>query len=565
MCGILGGNNSGWDYNKGIECMAHRGPDGIRISPLGDFTFAFARLSIIDLSVNGMQPMFSYDHQVGIVFNGEIYGYQTLRKELEQKGYRFRSTTDTEVILNAYLEWGEKFITKIDGMFGMVIYDKREGVIRLFRDRAGIKPLYYYYDGVNFGFSSELKGIVNMCNTVSLQIDHTAVYDYLNYIYIPAPKTYYKNVYKLLPGHRMIFDIKSKQIIKDSSYWKLNINTNQVSERKQSDIIEELKELIEKSVREQMIADVPVGTFLSGGVDSSIITYEAYRDNPRIECFSVGFTQREYNELQYARKLAQRYQMNCNAKTFDRNLFREYYDRLRDWYDEPFADVSAFPTYMVSKMAREKVTVVLTGDGGDEVFGGYNRHKAIWQKEKEKAPDNLFISYIYSKFHKNELNYYWMDALTFIAREIGDVSRLSDKALRKQFGIPKDYDAFWKFRQYYFEDLPPMTRVQYLDFKTYLPEDVLTKVDRASMAVSLETRVPLLSRKIVEFSFSLSEEDRLPNGVLKGILKKAYEKEIGKEILYRKKMGFSMPYNFFKGEGSLQEQLLGDFWESGVR
>ena len=273
MCGILGGNNSRWDYKKGIESMSHRGPDGIRIDSMEDFTLAFARLAIIDLSVNGMQPMFSIDGQVGIVFNGEIYGYQKLKKELEKKGYRFRSTTDTEVILNAYIEWGEKFVTRVDGMFGMAIYDKRDGMIRLFRDRVGIKPLYYYYDGVNFGFSSELKGIVNMCNTVSLQVDYTAVYDYLNYIYIPEPKTYYKNVYKMLPGHRVIFDIKSKRIVKDSDYWKLNVNSNQASERKQSDIVEELKELIKVSVREQMIADVPVGTFLSGGVDSSIITY----------------------------------------------------------------------------------------------------------------------------------------------------------------------------------------------------------------------------------------------------------------------------------------------------
>lgn len=560
MCGILGGNNSQWDYKKGIECMSHRGPDDIRVSSLGDFTLAFARLAIIDLSVNGMQPMFSYDNQVGIVFNGEIYGYQTLRKKLERKGYYFRSTSDTEVILNAYLEWGEKFITKVDGMFGMAIYDKREGVIRLFRDRAGIKPLYYYYDGKNFGFSSELKGIVNMCNTVSLQIDRTAVYDFMNYIYIPAPKTYYKNVYKLLPGHRMVFDIKSRHIVKDSSYWKLNVNTKQASERKQRDIIEELKGLIKESVREQMIADVPVGTFLSGGVDSSIITYEGHQINPKLECFSMGFAQKEYNELQYAHKLAGRYQISLNAQIFNHNIFLEYYNQLRNWYDEPFADSSAFPTYIVSKMAREKVTVVLTGDGGDEVFGGYNRYSAIWRKEKEKAPDNRLISYLYNKFNKNGWNYYWMDELAYILTDIGEASRCGDRELRKRLGIPRDYDKYWKFRQYYFKELPPMTRAQYLDFKTYLPEDVLTKVDRASMAVSLETRVPFLSKKIIEFSFSLPEEDRLPNGVLKGILKKAYEEEIGRSILYRNKMGFSMPYNFFRERESLQEQLLEDFW-----
>lgn len=564
MCGILGGNNFQWDYKKGIECMYHRGPDGIRISPLEDFTLAFSRLAIMDLSENGMQPMFSFDDQIGIVFNGEIYGYQKLREDLEKKGYRFRSTSDTEVILNAYLEWGEKFITKVDGMFGIAIYDRREGTVKLFRDRIGIKPLYYYYDGLNFGFSSELKGIVNMCKTVSFEIDNTAVYDYLNYLYIPAPKTCYKNVYKMLPGHRLLFDIKSGKIIKNSSYWKLYINMNHASQRKQTDLIEELKYLIKESVHEQMVADVPVGTFLSGGVDSSIITYEGHLINPKLESFSIGFSQTDYNELQYAHKLADKYKINLNSKVFGRDIFRNSYDMMRDWYDEPFADTSAFPTYIVSGMAKEKVTVVLTGDGGDEVFGGYDRQQAIWKKEKEKGPDNLLISFLYSKCKKGMVDYFWSDDLRFLLRSNCWLPKVSDKKLRKELKIDKDYDMFWAFRKYYIKDLPPMTRVQYLDIKTYLPEDILTKVDRVSMAVSLETRVPFLSRKLLEFSFSLAEEDRLPKGEKKGLLKKAYEKEIGKNILYRKKMGFCVPINYFRTEKSPQEQLLESLWKQNV-
>lgn len=560
MCAILGGNNAEWNYEKGIECMIHRGPDGTRITSLDDFTMAFARLAIIDLSENAMQPMFSYDKQVGIVFNGEIYGYQKLRKRLEKMGYKFRSSSDTEVILNAYLEWGEKFITKVDGMFGMAIYDKRERVIHLYRDRVGIKPLYYFYDGFNFGFSSELKGIVNMCSTVSFQIDNTAVYDYLNYLYIPAPKSYYKNVYKLLPGHRMTFDIKSRRIIKDSAYWQLKVNSNQASERKQSDLTDELKYLVKESVQEQMVADVPVGTFLSGGVDSSIVTYEGHRINSQMNSFSISFLQRGYNELQYARKLSERYGINLVSKIFSRDIFREHYDKMKGWFDEPFADTSAFPTYVVSKMAKEKVTVILTGDGADEAFGGYTWYRDIWKKEKEKGPDNLLFSYLYSKFNKNKTDYFWMDELTFLLREICGAPKADDKLLRKRLRIDRDYDVFWALRKHYIMDLPPMTRAQYLDIKTYLPEDILTKVDRASMAVSLETRVPFLSRKLLEFSFSLSEEDRLPGGVQKGLLKKAYEEEIGKEILYRRKMGFTMPAKFFDAERSNQEQLFEDLW-----
>ncbi len=564
MCGILGGNNPKWDYQQGIECMKHRGPDGIRICPLENFTLAFARLAIMDLSLNGMQPMFSGDGQVAIVFNGEIYGYQKLRDRLLRKGYKFHSTSDTEVVLNSYLEWGEKFITQIDGMFSIALYDKRDNTVKLFRDRIGVKPLYYYYDGVNFGFSSELKGILNMCSTVSFQIDHTAVYDYLHYLYIPEPKTYYKNVYKLLPGHRMTFDISKRQIVNDSAYWKLRINERQGKQRKQSDLIEELRYLIKESVEEQMIADVPVGAFLSGGVDSSIVTYEGYRMNPMLETFSMGFTDSRYNELQYADELSNKYQIHRNTAMFERDTFEKYYLGLKSWYDEPFADTSAFPTYMVSKSAKEKVTVVLTGDGGDEVFGGYDRYKIMRRKEEEKGPDNLLISAVYNRYSKYTKSkpkaYFWLDDLSLLLNGMATFPQIDDKELRKIMGVDKDYDMYWAFRKYYDKSLPPMTRVQFLDLKTYLPGDILTKVDRVSMAVSLETRVPLLARKVVEFSFSLSEEDRCPNGEQKGLLKRAYEEEIGKKILYRRKQGFGMPHKYFGKEKTYQEYLLEDVW-----
>lgn len=561
MCGILGGNNPQWNYEKGIECMKHRGPDGTRVIPGENFTLAFTRLAIMDLSIQGMQPMFSDDGQVGIVFNGEIYGYQKLRNQLIQKEYVFYSTSDAEVVLNAYLEWGEKFITKVDGMYGMAIYDKRDGTIKLFRDRVGIKPLYYYYNGFEFGFSSELKGIVGMCNTVSFEVDTTAVYDYLHYLYIPEPKTYYKNVYKVLPGHRLIFDIKKRKIIKDSSYWKLKVNEKQGSQRKQDDLLEELRYLVKESVEDQMVADVPVGTFLSGGVDSSIITYEGHQVNPLIETFSMGFADSKYSELKYAYELAKRHHICMNSKIFSRDVFQRCFHRLQTWFDEPFADTSAFPTYFVSEMAKEKVTVVLTGDGGDEVFGGYRRYKAIWQKEKEHGPDNLLISTVYNQWKKNTIkDYFWLDDLSYLSKAYAWELKKNDRELRKQLKIDKDYDLLWFMKKNYFKDLPPFTRVQYMDFKTYLPGDILTKVDRTSMAVSLETRVPLLSRKLIEFSFSLSEEDRCPQGEEKGLLKKAYENEIGKGILYRRKMGFAMPINYFSATQSPQEYILEAIW-----
>ena len=561
MCGILGGNNPYWDYEKGIQCMKHRGPDGTRIARMDDFSLAFTRLAIIDLSDNAMQPMFSEDYKVGIVFNGEIYGFTKLRNILIKRGYKFRSTSDTEVILNAYLEWGEHFITKIDGMYGIAILDKRDGTVKLFRDRMGIKPLYYYYDGTNFGFASELKGIVNMCNTISFQIDNSAVYDYLNYLYIPDPKTYYKKIYKLQPAHRLTFDIKSQKILKNGSYWKLNVNEQKGSQRNQKELIEELRYLMREYVKEQMMADVPVGTFLSGGVDSSIITYESGRINSDIETFSIGFTDAQYDESRYALMLAKQYNISNNLHVFQKDILNQNYDKLKLWYDEPFADTSAFPTYLVSGIARKKVTVVLTGDGGDEIFGGYPRYTMLQKKEFQQGHIRQLLERLLIKcIFDFPCGLQWEDGIHFLQRTSNFPLKTDDKTLRKQLKIDKYYDKFWAIRKNYRVDLPPVTRAQFVDIKTYLPGDILTKVDRASMAVSLETRVPFLDKRIVEFAFSLSEDDRCPNGECKGLLKKAYEQEVGKEILYRPKKGFSIPRGFFSMRKSPQEDILKKIW-----
>lgn len=565
MCGILGGNNKNWDYDAGIACMQHRGPDGIKIVKRQNLTLAFARLAIIDLSNQGMQPMWSDKEEVGIVYNGEIYGYQKLKKELLTMGYHFCSNSDTEVILNAYLAWGDAFINKIDGMFGMAIYDERDMTIRLYRDRVGIKPLYYYYEGDSFGFSSELKGILKMCTNVKFHVDSTAIYDYLNYAYIPDPKTMYQNVYKLEPGYKLVYNICERKILTKASYWKMRINTSCGKQRKQEALLEELRYLIRRSIKQQMIADVPVGTFLSGGIDSSIVTYESSRQNGQIETFSVGFMDRRYNELGYAQKLIDRYGLVSNQKIFKRGDVDGLYDKLRDWYDEPFADTSAFPTYIVSELAREKVSVVLTGDGGDEVFGGYPRYTMLLNKENIGV-DNMFISNMFQRMNRKGRFAQWrdtfLDDLSYLERTYVDFLSVDDSILRKRLGIPKDYDKFWYMRKYYVKELPAITRGQYLDFKTYLPGSVLTKVDRVSMAVSLEARVPLLSREIIEFSFGLAQEDRCPGGILKGLLKAAYEQVLGSTLVHRAKQGFSMPEDYISKNETSREKLLRTIWEN---
>lgn len=558
MCAILGGNNPTWNYQAGIECMRHRGPDGVQVCALEMFTLAFARLSIMDLSENAMQPMFSEDGEVGLVFNGEIYGFQKLRKELQKKGYVFKSTSDTEVVLNAYLEWGEKFITRVDGMYGIAILDKRDRTVKLFRDRIGIKPLYYFYDGKNFAFASELKGIVTLCRDISFATDYTAVYDYLNYLYIPEPKTYYKNVYKLFPGHRLTFDIENRKIVKNSAYWRLNVNSCQGRQRKQEDIVEELRSLVKESVKRQMIADVPVGTFLSGGVDSSIITYESWRLNPKVETFTIGFEEKGFDESKYALQVAEKFNIHSNMRKFSRNYLYEYYRYLKDWYDEPFGDSSAFPTHFVSKLAKEKVTVVLTGDGGDEVFGGYRRYRMIQNEMVSQSKVECFN--IWERKILCRVPFLDEKISSSIGKLYISAKPERDVHWRKLLGISNDYDKYWVIRRYYHMDLPPITRGQYLDIKTYLPGDILVKVDRAAMAVSLETRVPFLDRKIVEFAFSLSEEDRCPDGRLKGVLKRAYENELGKDFLDRKKQGFSVPFKYFDWRLTQQEELIKKVW-----
>lgn len=518
MCGIAGGNHPGWHYEKAIASILHRGPDGKNVEMYQGMTFAFCRLAVQDLSVHAMQPMSSPDNLVHIIYNGEIYGYQKLKDDLKNK-YQFRTSSDTEVILYAYLEYGKEFIDKIDGIFAMAIYDERVRKVYLFRDRIGVKPLYYYYKDGKFAFASELKALTEMLEDSALEIDTMALYDYLFYQYVPEPKSLYKHIRKLRPAARLIFDTQEKRIIEADRYWNLFVNASVGRKRKREDVAEELRGLIRQTVEEQLIADVPVGTFLSGGVDSSVITYVTNRLKPEVNAFTIGFQETQFDESARADAFCRQQHISLTQQILSSKDVRQIRNDLSKWYDEPFADVSAYPTYMLSRLARTNCTVVLTGDGGDELFGGYAHYKTVAsfgnKPEKEK---------VYQQYAK-------------------PVSSVEDYRIR--WNIPKDYDPYWHFDQYYKEELPVFTRMRYMDLMTYLPESVLTKVDRASMAVSLEARVPFLARRIVEFAFSLSQEEYLSDNELKGCLKDAYKGRIPDEILYGIKMGFSVPDHYF--------------------
>lgn len=549
MCGILGGNIKHWDYRKGISSLHHRGPDHSRVNEKHGFVLAFARLSIIDLSDSAMQPMSSADGKVSILFNGEIYGYQKLRTDLLRK-WKFFSESDTEVILNAYLEYGDRFIDYIDGMFAIAILDEREGTLKLFRDRAGIKPLYYYMEGNDFAFASELKAFYAAQKELRWDIDFTALYDYLFYGYIPEPKSLYKNCYKLMPAHKLVYDIGKRKLLNEAEYWDVKLNLGGRHRKKEKDSLEELKDLIHQSVKEQLVADVPVGTFLSGGIDSSIITYEANTLSPQIETFTIGFDERKYDETYYAQLLIERYKLNAKKKVLHNRDIVAVQEMLKLWYDEPFADTSAYPTYIVSRFAKNDVTVVLTGDGGDELFGGYTRYSLFVEQANKLKINSSFISK-FTKVAGLQRVFRDLDIMQYIDSEFDCylpfifLSGLEEaEHFKKMWKIEDDYDPTWHLKRFYHKDLPPITRVCYLDFKTYLPGDILTKVDRVSMANSLECRVPFLSRKIIEFAFSLSDAERASANNLKKIMKDAYEKELSRELLYRIKKGFSIPPNY---------------------
>lgn len=570
MCGILGGNNPDWNYHKAISALSHRGPDGQKIERIKDMFLSFARLAIIDLSEGAMQPMFSEDGKYAIIFNGEIYDYKKVRSGLERKGHYFRTESDTEVLLYAFIEWKEKAVDYIDGIYAFAVFDIEEEKLYLFRDRCGIKPLYYYDNHAGeFAFASELKGIQALCSDVDFAIDDTALYDYYTYLYIPEPKTMYKNVYKLPAAHYLVYDTKKRETLAVTRYWKVKLNTkegNVLSKKELEEKAEELRYHLDRVVARQLVSDVPVGTFLSGGVDSSIVTLTVSKYLRNVTGYTIGFPDKRYDESVYAKEMADIIRVNCKLKYFTLEDFKKYYRILLEAYDEPHADTSIYPTYFVSKTAREDVTVVLTGDGGDELFGGYFRCSYVRDLLDKKKLSNRKLSELYLR-NKGFLEPLGEDLKNMCEEDVALLAstyhygkQFDREKTRKKYHIPKDYDDFWYYRKYYHKELPALTRMRYLDFMTYLNGDILTKVDRASMKVSLEARVPFLDREMIDFAFSLTQEECNPHGELKGLLKYAYQREIPRKLLDRKKQGFSIPLSYVRKGNCPQEYLIENLW-----
>ncbi len=561
MCGISGIFE--FDQSRPIEretvhrmneSLRHRGPDdeGIFVGP--GIGLGHRRLSIIDVA-GGHQPISNEDGTIWVLLNGEIYNYPELSAELSSRGHQFTTKSDTEAIVHLYEDYGEECFAKLRGMFAIAIWDSRERKILLARDRVGKKPLYYYVDRNRLIFGSELKAVL-AADGLPRTIDPLAVCDYFSFSYIPAPKTVYKNIRKLQPAHYLVV---SRSGLRETEYWKLSFSN--VKNYSEDEWCELIRQQLCEATRIRLMSEVPLGAFLSGGVDSSSVVAMMSRlmDRPVTTC-SIGFSADKYDESEFARQIADQFRSDHHEETVEVNAL-DVLDKLAWHYDEPFADSSAVPTYYVSKVARRQVTVALGGDGGDENFAGYRRY--IFDRAENQlrsylpeslrrtvfgplgrmypglawAPRPLRAKATFQSLARTPLEGYFNSISVFRPDE---KPRLFTPEFRQQIA---DYDSLEVLRRHYesADTTDPLSRIQYVDIKTYLPDDILTKVDRASMAVSLELRAPILDHRFMELVASIPSDLKLRGRTGKYIFKKAMEPVLPKDILYRPKQGFAIP------------------------
>ncbi|BAV33911.1 asparagine synthase [Sulfuricaulis limicola] len=580
MCGISGQLHFDPEYRvkeSSLRSMTdkiiHRGPDDEGFYVNKNVGFGFRRLSIIDLH-RGHQPLCNEDGSVWIVFNGEIYNYLELRKELISKGHVFKTNSDTETIVHLYEEYGSDCVKHLRGMFAFAIWDDHKKKIFCARDHFGIKPFYYHLSGQRFIFGSEIKAVLAAEN-VPRELDSRALDSFFTYLYVTDDLSIYRSVKKLRPSHTLeIGLIKGVPEIKFTRYWDIRFDPDE--SRSEGEWCEELDDLLSESVQMQMISDVPLGAFLSGGIDSSSVValMSRHTDNP-IKTFSIGFKEAAFNELEYARAVARKYGTEHHEQIVEPESI-ELLPRLIGAYDEPFADSSAIPTYYVSKFARQHVTVALSGDGGDELFAGYDTYPKLSNIYKYNFLPGKVNRRLWGLVHKciparvtgHGLSY----LLSKDRRLAGAYLSAWNQLERKQLYKPDIWrqvseNPAEKFKETIIRQSASgdfLSRMQELDMRTFMVDDVLTKVDRASMMNSLEVRVPLLDHKLAELSFRIPSRLKYKDGELKYILKKTLEKSLPASVLTHKKQGFSMPLGlWFKG--SLKEYVNDRLSSTGSR
>ena len=562
MCGITGKlyfdkerKVSLEELTRMTDVITHRGPDDKGYYINNNVGLGFRRLSIIDLKT-GHQPLSNNDEKLWITFNGEIYNYKEIRSGLEKKGYKFKTNTDTETIVNLYEEYGENCVDHLRGMFAFVIWDNKKKHLFGARDRFGIKPFHYYIDNEKIVWGSELKSITH-ANSVKKAINLESLDYYFAYGYSPRDRSIFNEIQKLKPGHSFVCKPFGKTPLKITQYWKIDFQPDFT--KSEAYWKAAIYDCLNDAVKMRMISDVPLGAFLSGGVDSStVVALMSKNSNSPIKTFSIGFKEEKYNELKYARLVAEKFNTNHHEFIVEPESI-DLLPKLVNAYDEPFSDNSAIPTYYVSKYTREHVTVALSGDGGDELFAGYDEYAKYaalhntWFNNKvtNKLLFNPLNKLIPDYFYGKGLSYY----LSKNKRHIGaymcewkDYERVKLFRSEQRAIVEKNYAEQHKINLINATNGDFISKMQKLDMQTYMVDGILTKVDRASMMNSLEVRVPLLDHVFAELSFKIPSKYKLNGKLKKYILKESFKEILPPEILSHKKQGFEMPLSlWFKG------------------
>lgn len=586
MCGIAGFCNLSRSnffadrllLEKMQQTIAHRGPDGYRIwsSDRHQIGVAHRRLSIVDLSDAGFQPMMDEDETVIVCCNGEIYNHLELKKELESYGHKYRSGSDTETILHAYKQWGIDCLEKLDGMFFIMIFDKQKNQLYLVRDRVGIKPIYFSLQGGVCSFASEIKALWQL-PWIEKKIKSLAVYHYLTYLVTPAPMTLYEGIYKLPAGFYLKLDANRQisftnwysPVAQQSLYSKKDLESEQFC-------IEEIRRLLRTSIKKRMMSDVPFGVFLSGGIDSSLNVALMSEFTDKVKTFNVSFSDGpEYSEVDWARKVAKQFNTEHHELVISEKEAFQFFEKMVYHQDEPIGDCVCVPLYYVSKLLKDSgVTVVQVGEGADELFCGYSMyaryldiHKPFLFSQKytpkfiKKTGENLFAKLFPEKFDKRQLLHNWVyNKALFWGGAVVFPETLKQEIIYEQTAtaydliVEKIYAGFgqtadsYNLVDYHLKELKKINsdadflqQMIYLELKQRLPELLLMRVDKMTMATSVEGRVPFLDHKLIEFALQIPHQLKYKNGVTKYILKKACEGILPNDVIYRKKMGFAAP------------------------
>ena len=563
MCGFVGFCDDSKNKKKIIRDMAdiikHRGPDSDGYYVDNNIALGFRRLSIIDLD-KGSQPIFNEDKDKVIVFNGEIYNYKETREELKSKGHKFSTNTDTEVILHGYEEYKEDILNKLRGMFAFVIYDIKEKSLFGARDFYGIKPFYYYYDNENFLFGSEIKSFLGNPN-FKKELNKDMLSQYLTFQCSIGEDTFFKNTYKLLPGHYFIYKDKELEIKK---YYEVKLEPN--DDKSLEEWVSGIREVIDNSVLAHKVSDVEVGSFLSSGVDSSLIAKLSSVD----KTFTVGYDNKKYSEIDYAKEFSDKINVSNVSKKISKEEYFKEFSNVQYYMDEPLADASAVMLYFLSKTASKHVKVCLSGEGADEIFGGYNiyhePYSVSWYNKIPYFIRKCIGILVYPFRNYTGFNFLYRRSKKIEDRYIGNAFIFEPNDAKKIVNFNYGNKTYKDFTKPYYDkvsDLDVVTKMQYIDFNFWLIYDILLKADKMSMANSLEVRVPYLDREVIEYASKLPSKYKIVGNETKYAFRKVAKEELADKVADKKKLGFPVPIREWLKEDDVYQEVKNMFLESG--